>query len=64
MAHNREAEGGGMCLGDANRYHCLEVDRFHWIPNGGNSRVAHDRKVESGGMSPRDANIYDSQGVD
>ena len=64
MAHDREVEGGGVSSGDANIYHCLEVDWFYCLLNGGNSRVAHNREAERGGMSPVDTNIHATLGVD
>ena len=64
MAHDREVEGGGVSSGDANIYHCLEVDWFYCLLNGGNSRVAHNREAEGSGVSAGDANIYHCLQVD
>ena len=64
MAHDREAEGGGMSPRDANIYDSRGVDYFHRIPIGGNSIVAHDRETEGGGGFPRDMNIYHCLEVD
>ena len=64
MAHDREAEGGGVSSKDANIYHCLEVDWFYCLLNGGNSRVAHNMEAEGSGVSAGDANIYHCLQVD
>ena len=64
VAHDREAESGGMSPRGVNIYDNGRVDGFQWVPNGGNSVVAHDRETEGGGVYPGDMIIHATLGVD